>query len=167
MGRAWERADHHSIHAETAAWDGWSDRFGSNTRWVRQRQTAYGGLFHLLRRWRCLQGLILWPSPELSFIIIIFCSFLMYVNVNVGDKWDINWPMFVSTDNWHFIWIQRAIENGAVAVNEPEEKEWGQKVGYVRDIDGIVVRLGSYVNPPKKAWWLNYIHMKFNLLERF
>ncbi|KAH7542481.1 uncharacterized protein LOC107409182 [Ziziphus jujuba] len=46
---------------------------------------------------------------------------------------------------------KRAIENGAVAVNEPEEKEWGQKVGYVRDIDGIVVRLGSYVNPPKKA----------------
>ncbi|BBH04823.1 dessication-induced 1VOC superfamily protein [Prunus dulcis] len=42
----------------------------------------------------------------------------------------------------------RAVENGAVAVSEPEEKEWGQKVGYVRDPDGIVVRLGSYVNPP-------------------
>ncbi|KAM3010375.1 hypothetical protein FF2_029195 [Malus domestica] len=36
--------------------------------------------------------------------------------------------------------------------------EWGgagepagrEKVGYVRDLDGIVVRLGSYVNPPKK-----------------
>ena len=43
---------------------------------------------------------------------------------------------------------KRAVENGAVAVSEPEEKEWGQKVGYVRDPDGIVVRLGSYVNPP-------------------
>ncbi|ERN07809.1 hypothetical protein AMTR_s00012p00160060, partial [Amborella trichopoda] len=37
----------------------------------------------------------------------------------------------------------RAIEPGARPVREPEEKEWGQKVGYVRDMDGIVVRLGS------------------------
>ncbi|OVA18326.1 Glyoxalase-like domain [Macleaya cordata] len=43
---------------------------------------------------------------------------------------------------------KRAVENGAEAVHEPEEKVWGQKVGYVRDIDGIVVRMGSYVNPP-------------------
>ncbi|XP_073300677.1 uncharacterized protein [Primulina huaijiensis] len=41
--------------------------------------------------------------------------------------------------------IERAVENGAVAVSEPEEKEWGQKVGYVRDIDGNVVRMGSHV----------------------
>ncbi|KAM7522217.1 hypothetical protein LguiA_012119 [Lonicera macranthoides] len=40
---------------------------------------------------------------------------------------------------------KRAVENGAIAVSAPEEKEWGQKVGYVRDIDGIVVRMGSYV----------------------
>jgi uncharacterized glyoxalase superfamily protein PhnB len=45
---------------------------------------------------------------------------------------------------------QRAVESGAVPVSEPETKEWGQKVGYVRDIDGIVVRMGSYVNPPKR-----------------
>lgn len=45
---------------------------------------------------------------------------------------------------------QRAVENGAAAVSEPENKEWGQKVGYVRDIDGIVVRMGSSVHPPKK-----------------
>ncbi|CAI9108063.1 OLC1v1007579C1 [Oldenlandia corymbosa var. corymbosa] len=44
---------------------------------------------------------------------------------------------------------KRALENGAVGVSEPEEKEWGQKVGYVRDIDGIVVRIGSHVNPSK------------------
>ena len=42
---------------------------------------------------------------------------------------------------------QSAVANGAVAVSEPEEKEWGQKVGYVRDINGIVVRLGSHVRP--------------------
>ncbi|XAR60561.1 hypothetical protein NMG60_11033988 [Bertholletia excelsa] len=40
---------------------------------------------------------------------------------------------------------RRAVENGAVPVRAPEEKNWGQKVGYVRDIDGIVVRMGSYV----------------------
>ncbi|GAB4824375.1 hypothetical protein Ancab_007263 [Ancistrocladus abbreviatus] len=44
---------------------------------------------------------------------------------------------------------KRAVENGAEAVREPEQKEWGQKVGYVRDIDGIVVRMGSHVTPPK------------------
>ncbi|KAJ9565241.1 hypothetical protein OSB04_001207 [Centaurea solstitialis] len=44
--------------------------------------------------------------------------------------------------------FKRAVENGAEAVCKPEEKEWGQKVGYVRDPDGIVVRMGSYVKPP-------------------
>ncbi|XP_077213558.1 dessication-induced 1VOC superfamily protein [Tasmannia lanceolata] len=42
---------------------------------------------------------------------------------------------------------KRAVENGAVGVSAPEVKEWGQKVGYVRDIDGMVVRMGSHVNP--------------------
>lgn len=45
---------------------------------------------------------------------------------------------------------QRAVESGAVPVSEPEEKEWGQKVGYVRDPDGIVIRMGSYVQAPKQ-----------------
>ena len=42
------------------------------------------------------------------------------------------------------------MENGALAVSKPEEKEWGQKVGYVRDMDGIVVRMDSHVNPSKQ-----------------
>lgn len=46
---------------------------------------------------------------------------------------------------------RRAVENGAVPVSAPESKEWGQKVGYVRDIDGIVVRLGSYVKEPESS----------------
>ncbi|TYI73149.1 hypothetical protein E1A91_D07G111200v1 [Gossypium mustelinum] len=29
----------------------------------------------------------------------------------------------------------------AVSVSQPENKEWGQRVGYVRDIDGITVRM--------------------------
>ncbi|CAI8616555.1 unnamed protein product [Vicia faba] len=44
---------------------------------------------------------------------------------------------------------KRAVENGAVSVSVPEVKEWGQKVGYVRDFDGIVIRMGSHVKPAK------------------
>ncbi|EMS64128.1 hypothetical protein TRIUR3_21203 [Triticum urartu] len=40
---------------------------------------------------------------------------------------------------------RRGVENGAVPVSAPEQKNWGQKVGYVRDCDGITVRLGSHV----------------------
>ncbi|XP_011000270.1 PREDICTED: uncharacterized protein LOC105107890 [Populus euphratica] len=45
---------------------------------------------------------------------------------------------------------KRAVENGAIPVSKPEDKEWGQRVGYVRDIDGIVVRMGSRVVKPTK-----------------
>ncbi|KAF7042101.1 hypothetical protein CFC21_051786 [Triticum aestivum] len=40
---------------------------------------------------------------------------------------------------------RRAVENGAVPVSAPEQKNWGQKVGYIRDCDGITLRLGSHV----------------------
>lgn len=40
---------------------------------------------------------------------------------------------------------RRAVDSGAVPVSPPEQKSWGQKVGYVRDIDGIIVRMGSHV----------------------
>ncbi|KAJ4764095.1 Dessication-induced 1VOC superfamily protein [Rhynchospora pubera] len=46
---------------------------------------------------------------------------------------------------------KRAVDNGALPVSSPEPKNWGQKVGYVRDIDGIVVRLGSSVNETTKT----------------
>ncbi|XP_042471757.1 uncharacterized protein Mb0911c-like [Zingiber officinale] len=45
---------------------------------------------------------------------------------------------------------ERAVEKGAVPVSAPEVKEWGQKVGYVKDIDGNVVRLGSHVAEPRR-----------------
>ena len=34
-----------------------------------------------------------------------------------------------------------AIKNGATPVKKPEEKPWGQKVGYVRDNNGVVIEL--------------------------
>ncbi|OEL36742.1 hypothetical protein BAE44_0002240 [Dichanthelium oligosanthes] len=40
---------------------------------------------------------------------------------------------------------KRAVENGAVPVSAPEEKPWGQKSGFVRDVDGNIVRIGSHV----------------------
>ncbi|KAH1130797.1 hypothetical protein J1N35_002175 [Gossypium stocksii] len=42
-------------------------------------------------------------------------------------------------------------EQRALTVSQPENKEWVQRVGYVRDIDGITVRMGSHVHPPKQA----------------
>ncbi|CAN0854060.1 Uncharacterized protein YraH [Linum grandiflorum] len=41
---------------------------------------------------------------------------------------------------------KRAVENGATPVSQPEDKEWAQRVGYVRDLDGNVIRLGSHVS---------------------
>ncbi|CAN6320489.1 unnamed protein product [Urochloa humidicola] len=40
---------------------------------------------------------------------------------------------------------KRAVDNGAVPVSAPEQKPWGQKSGFVRDMDGNVVRMGSRV----------------------
>ena len=45
--------------------------------------------------------------------------------------------------------IQHAISQGAVAVARPEDKMWGQKVCYVRDLNGNVVRMGSVVGDGK------------------
>ncbi|KAL1090686.1 hypothetical protein V6Z11_D07G106700 [Gossypium hirsutum] len=38
----------------------------------------------------------------------------------------------------------------AVSVSQPENKEWGQRVGYVRDIDGITVRMEAMVTHQNK-----------------
>ncbi|KAI5074737.1 hypothetical protein GOP47_0010698 [Adiantum capillus-veneris] len=44
--------------------------------------------------------------------------------------------------------FKHAIECGAEEVAKPEGKVWGQKAGYVRDLDGVVIRLGSHVHEP-------------------
>jgi len=40
---------------------------------------------------------------------------------------------------------KHAISQGAKPVAEPEDKVWKQKVSYVKDIYGNIVRLGSFV----------------------
>ncbi|MEP0820911.1 VOC family protein [Trichocoleus desertorum GB2-A4] len=37
----------------------------------------------------------------------------------------------------------QAVTAGAVAVVAPTVKPWGQTVGYIRDLDGILIELGS------------------------
>eukprot|EP00897_Mesotaenium_endlicherianum_P007029 jgi/Mesen1/6354/ME000328S05632 len=42
--------------------------------------------------------------------------------------------------------IKKAQECGATLKAEPEPKEWHQTVAYLRDPDGIVIRVGTHVN---------------------
>jgi catechol 2,3-dioxygenase-like lactoylglutathione lyase family enzyme len=37
----------------------------------------------------------------------------------------------------------RAVEAGAEAVSGPEEKPWGQRTAYVRDLDGTLIEIAS------------------------
>ena len=43
------------------------------------------------------------------------------------------------------ILLQRAKEAGGTIIADPEDKPWGQSSGFLRDIDGNVVRVGSHV----------------------
>jgi lactoylglutathione lyase len=38
---------------------------------------------------------------------------------------------------------KRAVDAGADAVSEPEEKPWGQRTAYVRDPDGTLIEIAS------------------------
>ena len=42
--------------------------------------------------------------------------------------------------------FDRAIASGAIALQEPKEKPWGQIVGYVQDINGNVVELCNHID---------------------
>ncbi|BBD63138.1 glyoxalase/bleomycin resistance protein/dioxygenase (plasmid) [Nostoc sp. HK-01] len=41
--------------------------------------------------------------------------------------------------------FNRAVEAGAVSLVAPKQKPWGQKVGYVRDLDGILIEIASQI----------------------
>ncbi len=40
----------------------------------------------------------------------------------------------------------KAIAAGAISVKKPEEKPWGQRIGYVRDNNGFIVELCSPIS---------------------
>ncbi|MBW4615254.1 MAG: VOC family protein [Desmonostoc vinosum HA7617-LM4] len=41
--------------------------------------------------------------------------------------------------------FNHAIESGATLETAPKQKPWGQSVGYVRDLDGILVEIASQI----------------------
>ncbi len=43
---------------------------------------------------------------------------------------------------------QRAIQAGATQIKEPQQKPWGQTVGYVRDLNGFMVEICTEVKAP-------------------
>ena len=50
------------------------------------------------------------------------------------------------TENVHQV-IEKALEVGAIIVEEPKEKPWGQTVGYIQDLDGFLLEICTPVNP--------------------
>jgi uncharacterized glyoxalase superfamily protein PhnB len=49
------------------------------------------------------------------------------------------------TENVHQV-IEKAIGQGAIIVEEPKEKPWGQTVGYIQDLDGFLLEICTPVN---------------------
>jgi uncharacterized glyoxalase superfamily protein PhnB len=49
------------------------------------------------------------------------------------------------TDNVQEI-IDKAVELGAIVVESPIQKPWGQTVGYIRDIDGFLLEICTPVS---------------------
>ena len=43
---------------------------------------------------------------------------------------------------------QRAVDGGALAVSPPHEKPWGQRVSYVRDLNGFLVEICTPMRAP-------------------
>ena len=39
--------------------------------------------------------------------------------------------------------FSRAVEAGAASVMDPKVKPWGQTVAYIRDLNGVLIELGS------------------------
>ena len=51
----------------------------------------------------------------------------------------------ITTDNVHLL-IEKAMQNGAVVIEKPVQKTWGQTVAYIRDIDGFLIEICTPVN---------------------
>lgn len=49
------------------------------------------------------------------------------------------------TDNVQEI-IDKALEHGAIVVEHPIQKPWGQTVGYITDIDGFLLEICTPIN---------------------
>ena len=67
-----------------------------------------------------------------------------YIKANVKDKPFGIELAFVTEDVVSA--YSKAVESGAVPIKEPEEKPWGQLVGYVRAVDGSIIELCSPIS---------------------
>lgn len=67
-----------------------------------------------------------------------------YLEVSQKDKQKTFEIVFVTDDVQAS--YDRAISSGAISLKEPEEKPWGQIVGYVIDINGTIVELCNPVS---------------------
>jgi lactoylglutathione lyase len=54
------------------------------------------------------------------------------------------------TDPYPQTAFDKAVAAGAKAVKAPERKPWGQTVGYVRDLNGVLVEIASPMAPVRK-----------------
>jgi lactoylglutathione lyase len=54
------------------------------------------------------------------------------------------------TDPYPQTAYDKAVAAGAKPVKAPERKPWGQIVGYVRDLNGVLVEIASPMDAPKK-----------------
>lgn len=43
--------------------------------------------------------------------------------------------------------VDTAVHNGAILIEEPKEKPWGQTVAYIRDPEGFLLEICTAVNP--------------------
>ena len=67
-----------------------------------------------------------------------------YVKANINDK-PLGVELAFVTEDVSAAY-EKAISAGATAIKEPEEKPWGQMVGYVRAADGSIIELCSPIS---------------------
>ncbi len=88
---------------------------------------------------------------ETGSTILAFASHELAISNDIGFKKNItrgnppNFEIVFISDNVKSAYEQ-ALKNGAIAVKNPEEKPWGQIVGYVKDLNGFLIEIASPMN---------------------
>lgn len=67
-----------------------------------------------------------------------------YSKANINEK-PFGIELAFETDNVQAA-FKKAVSRGATALKEPEERPWGQVVGYVRAVDGTIIELCSPID---------------------
>jgi lactoylglutathione lyase len=93
-----------------------------------------------------------YAEMELGEKIIAFCSesFVKNVhkidfNLNRQNKQSAGVEIAFMTDDVDALFY-KVVSLGAISVSKPEMKVWGQKVGYLRDLNGFLIEICSTMN---------------------